>query len=239
MGERTVMNNKTVKFILFLIIFAGCWYLGRVFDFDVSYYQDFLSKYPLALSGAVFVILYVATTTFFWFGPKDVLRISSAILFGPYISAVFVWAGEMINALIMFHLSRTLGRDYVLQKFGVKPEELDKVKDDVSFFGMIAWRINPLVPFRLMDLGYGLTPASFQKYFTAIIVVSFFRILWLQFILAGIGVSLFKDTSAMLDYFLKHPTVLKYSALYFLAVIVAAVIAVAARFSRKRKPTLK
>ncbi len=235
MEKRCVSDNKVFKFILFLTILSGCWYLGRVFDFDVSYYQEILSKYPLALSGAIFIALYVATTTFVWFGPKDVLRISSAILFGPYISTVFVWIGEMINSAIMFRLSRVLGRDYVQQKLGGKPGELDKIKDNVSFLGAIAWRINPLVPFRLMDLGYGLTPIPFQKYFMAIVITSFFRILWLQFIIAGIGVSLFEDASAMLDYFLEHPLVLRYSALYFLAVIVITVIAIVVRFLGKKK----
>ena len=235
MAEKPMINNKALKFVLFLFIFAACWYLGRVFDFDVSYYQEFLSKYPLALSGLIFVLLYVVTTTFVWFGPKDILRIASAILFGAYVSTVFVWIGEMINAVVMFYLSRILGREYVRQRLGVKSGDLDKMKDDPSFFGIAAWRINPLVPFRLMDLGYGLTRTSFRKYFCAIIIISFFRILWLQFILAGIGTGLFEDVSAMLDYFLANPAVVRYSGLYFLAVIVVTVIAVALRFFRKKK----
>ncbi|MCK4882926.1 MAG: TVP38/TMEM64 family protein, partial [Candidatus Omnitrophica bacterium] len=205
MVERPQANNKVLKFILFLIVLAVCWYLGRVFDVDVAYYQGILARYPLALSGLIFVVLYVVTTTFIWFGPKDVLRISSAILFGAYVSTVFVWVGEMINSAIMFYLSRVLGREYVQQRFRVKAGELDKMKDDSSFLGVAAWRINPLIPFRLMDLGYGLTRISFKKYFCAIVIISFFRILWLQFILAGIGTSLFQDISAMLDYFLANP----------------------------------
>ena len=153
MADKSVINNRALKFIVLLIILSACWFLGRVFQVDVSYYQDFLSRYPLALSGLIFVLLYVGTTTFIWFGPKDVLRIASAILFGAYVSTVFVWIGEMINAAIMFYLSRTLGREYVQQRLGVKSEELDKMKDDSSFLGGSAWRINPLVPFRLMDVG--------------------------------------------------------------------------------------
>ena len=235
MGRIFVLNNKAFKFILFLVIFAACWYLGKVFKVDVAYYQKFLSQYPLGLSGLIFVVLYVVTTTFVWFGPKDVLRISSAILFGAYVSTVFVWIGEMINSLIMFQLSRVLGREYVQQRLGARSGELDKMKNDTSFLGAVAWRINPLIPFRLMDLGYGLTPMSFKKYFAAIVVVSFFRILWLQFIIAGVGMSLFDNASATMDYFLAHPLVLRYSALYFLAVIIVTIAAVAGRFFRKKK----
>jgi len=235
MDRKSSPDRKALKFVFFLVILAVCWYLGRIFKFDISYYQTLLSKYPLALSGLIFVLLYVGTTTFIWFGPKDILRISSAILFGPYVSTAFVWVGEMANAFIMFHLSRVLGRAYVQQKTHVKSEDLDKMKNDASFLGVIAWRTNPLIPFRLMDLGYGLTPVSFRRYLAAISVVSLFRIFWLQFILAGIGASLFKDISAMMDYFLAHPRVIQYSVLYFLAVIVITVIAVAARFIKKKQ----
>ncbi len=235
MVKETILNNKAVKFALLLLILVACWYGGRVFNVDVAYYQEFFSKYPLALSGLIFIVLYVVTTTFIWFGPKDVLRISSAILFGPYVSTVFVWIGEMCNAAIMFHLSRILGREYVQQRLGVGSGDLDKMKDDASFLGIAAWRINPLVPFRLMDLGYGLTPVSFTKYFVTIVILSFFRILWLQFIIAGIGTSIFKDASAMMDYFLAHPAVLRMSAFYFLAVIVVTLMAVVGRFLKKKK----
>ena len=235
MAEISRINSRGLKFILFLIILTVCWYLGRVFDVDVAYYQGILARYPLALSGLIFVVLYVVTTTFIWFGPKDVLRISSAILFGAYVSTVFVWVGEMINSAIMFYLSRVLGREYVQQRFRIKAGELDKMKGDSSFLGVTAWRINPLIPFRLMDLGYGLTRISFKKYFCAIVVVSFFRILWLQFILAGIGTSLFQDISAMLDYFLANPVVVRYSGIYFLVVIALTIMAVAARALRKRR----
>ncbi|MBN1869280.1 MAG: TVP38/TMEM64 family protein [Candidatus Omnitrophica bacterium] len=234
MARAFKINNHAVKFGFFIALFAIFWYLGRIFDVKVSYYQELLSRYPLALSGTIFVLLYVLTTTFVWFGPKDVLRISGAILFGAYVSTVFVWIGEMINAAVMFYLSRILGREYVQQKFGVKPMELDQVKDDSSFLGVTALRINPLIPFRFMDLGYGLTQISFRKYLCAIMVVSFIRILWLQFILAGIGTSLFEDVSAMLDYFLANPVVALYSGMYFLAVIILMIAAVTARFLRKR-----
>lgn len=235
MEEKTRVNKRILKFFALMAILGVCWYLGRVFDVDVAYYQDLLSRYPLALSGLIFVSLYVVTTTFIWFGPKDVLRISSAILFGVMVSTVFVWVGEMINAAVMFYLSRILGREYVQQRLGVKLQELDKMKDDSSLLGIVAWRINPLIPFRLMDLGYGLTRVSFTKYFFGIVIISFFRILWLQFILAGIGTSLFKDVTAMMDYFLDHPSVVYYSSLYFLAVVVVTLAAFIARSLRKRK----
>ena len=109
------------------------------------------------------------------------------------------------------------------------------MKEDASLLGVAAWRINPLIPFRLMDLGYGLTPISFKKYFLAIVVVTFFRILWLQCILEGVGASLFKDVPAALDYFIENPIFLRYSGIYFLAVLGLTVVAIMARMVRKRR----
>ena len=110
----------------------------------------------------------------------------------------------MVNAAVMFHLSRVLGRDYVQQKLGYAPKKFDQMKDDVSVLGVIAWRINPLIPFRLMDLGYGLTKIHFRKYILSIAVISFFRILWLQYILAGLGETIFSDFSVIFNYFLEN-----------------------------------
>jgi len=141
----------------------------------------------------------------------------------------------MINAAVMFHLSRILGREYVQQKFRVRSQELDRMKDNSSFLGVFAWRINPLVPFRLMDLGFGLTKISFRKYFIVIFGISFFRILWLQFIIAGIGVNLLKDIGAMQEYFYSNPKIIYYSVVYFLAVIVVTIAAIVARSLKKRK----
>jgi len=235
MDWKTLSRNKACKFTLFLAILVACWYFGRIFKVDVPYYQDLLSNYPVVISGIIFVLLYVGTTTFIWFGPKDVLRISSAIFFGAFVSTVFVWIGEMINAGIMFQLSRILGREYVQQRLGKKSEKLDQIKDDTTPLGVIAWRINPLVPFRLMDLGYGLSKIPFRKYCLSIVVITFLRIYWLQYILAGIGSVMFEDLSLAFRHLQENPDAILISVYYFLAVIIVTLTAAVARFIRKRK----
>ena len=235
MKSLTLFRNKFFKFILFLGILSGCWYLGRIFKVDVPYYQTLLSQYPLMLSGFIFILLYVATTTFIWFGPKDILRIASAVLFGAVVSSFLIWIGELINALIMFHLSRALGRDFVQQKMHIGNTDLDKMSDDSSLLNVVAWRINPLIPFRLMDLGYGLSKISFRKYFFGIAVITFFRILWLQYILNGIGINFFEDIEVVMQYLINNPRIIQYSGIYFLAVILVTLMAIINRFVQKKK----
>src|SRR5436189_110289 len=94
--------------------------------------------------------------------------------------------------------------------------------------------MNPLVPFRFMDLGFGLTKLPFTKYFLAVVLGSPLRIFWLQFILAGVGEALFKNPSALLDYLMAHQNVLFLSGIYFIGVIIATIIAIAVSAAGRR-----
>jgi len=259
---KNLFQNRIVRFVLFLAVLFLFGYIWKTFGVNAAYYQELFSNYP-TMSVLIFVLLYVGTTTFVWFGPKDILRISSAVFFGASVSTALVWIGEMINALIMFHLSRVLGQEFVAKRLRTKTKKLDNIKNDSSLLGVMALRINPLVPFRIMDLGYGLTRISCLKYLAGISVVSIVRIYWLQYILAEPGVNLFTEISMALnalmngsamtadqmvtlassvflkitDYFIENPKFLRYSCIYFLAVAIVTVIAVIARLLRKQKVT--
>lgn len=158
-----------------------------------------------------------------------------AILFGPVVSTIFVWLAEMGNAFALFYLSRNLGREFVEQKFKLKSQQLDRVKEDSTYFGIFTLRINPLIPFRFMDLGAGLTSITFRKYFNGILLASLLRIFWLQSILAGIGTSIFQDIETARKFLMDNPIIVIYSALYFLVVIVFTIIALVAKFVRRKK----
>jgi len=258
MNLKTLNDNQTFKFILLVAILALCWFLGSRFDIEFEEIKEILHKYPLWLSGIIFVIFYVITTTFMWFGPKDVFRISAAFLFGAYVSTLFVWIAEMIDAVIMFYLSRLLGQNYVEQKYRIKEGQLAKAKSKTSALEIFAWRINPLIPFRIMDLGFGITKVNFRKYYIVIVAASLPRIFWLQYIMATVGEGMYRaigakmeilkerehDISGMIDYmleisatmnkfFLQHLEIIIYSMLYFLFVIIITIVAVIIRAKRK------
>ena len=187
------------------------------------------------MSGTIFVCLYVAITTFVWFGPKDVFRILGAILFGPLVSTIFVFIAEMFNAFILFSLSRRLGRKFIEQKFKLKSKQLDNTSQASGFLGILALRINPIIPFRIQDLGAGLSSASFNKYLIAIAIASPIRIFWLQYILAGVGQNIFKDLSSVVNFLMDNPVIIVYSQIYFLIIIILSVIALVVRKSGAKK----
>jgi uncharacterized membrane protein YdjX (TVP38/TMEM64 family) len=226
--------SKTFKFLTLVLVLAACWLLGRFFSVEIEQYQTLLSKYPLILSGLIFVVLYVVVTFFVLFGAKDAFRVTAAVFFGSYVSTILVWLAESVNAVVLFTLSRRLGRAFVEERFKLQPQQIDQVKKDTGFLGVFALRINPLIPFRFMDLGFGLSSINFRKYLMVVLTASLPRVLWLQYILAGVGTSIFKDLPAVMEYLTANSFIVLYSMLYFLAVIILTVSAIAVRFLKKK-----
>jgi uncharacterized membrane protein YdjX (TVP38/TMEM64 family) len=74
-------------------------------------------------------------------------------------------------------------------------------------------RVIPLVPFRILDLIFGLTKLPFRKYFFVVILASLPRIFWLQFILAGV-----KELSInkIIFYFMENRIIFIFSLIYFI-----------------------
>ena len=212
------MTRRTSQFLFFIFIIITCLLLGRFFNLDIDYYQSFFARYPPAVSGFIFVFLYVVTTTFVWLGPKDVLRLIGAILFGPYGSTVFVTLGELGNAIVFFQLSRKLGRGFVEQKFKVTSGELDKFQNRSGLLWVLALRSNPLIPSNLLDLGFGLSSIRFLTYFLIVLLISPFRVFLVQYMLAVLGEAVFKDPMMMVNFLTENPSFLIYAASYLLMV---------------------
>lgn len=226
--------NKTLKFVLFIVVilFGVC--LGQLFNLDVHDLKEKVAQYPRGLSGLIFVAIYVGLTTVLWFGPKDVLRISSALVFGGITSTVFVWIAELINSVIMFHTSRILGYEFVHQRTRVDEQRIKALEQSRSWLGVLAWRINPIVPLRFSDLGYGLTNISFLKYVIPSMIAILPRIFWQQYIFAGVDMSYLKDPQKMIEYMQGDMFILKYSAVYFLVTLLICCAAGIVKFRRKK-----
>lgn len=219
-------DRQSIRFGLLLVYILGCWFLGRLFQFDIDLLQTKFSGVSFVWSSCGFVFLYVVSTTFVWFGPKDVLRVLGALLFGGLVSTIFVCIAELLNAFILFFLSRNFGRDFVEAKFHLHKKTLDTAQEDKGFLGWLALRVNPLIPFRLLDLGAGLSHVSFSKYFIACLIVSPVRIFWLQYIIATLGRDMLKNPTQMLNALAQNSSIIRMSAFYFLLVLVLTLVAI-------------
>lgn len=232
------MNNSTVRQLIKITVFIGFillfYAVGQHYQLEVEQVKQKLAEYPLALSGAIFIVLYVVLTSLVWIGPHDVLRIASAILFGATTSTVFIWIAEIMNSFVMFHLSRFLGREYVEQRMKIKADKLDKVAQDHSILGVLAWKINPFIPGRFTDLGYGLTNITFRRYVIPANVANLPRIFWQQYILADLGLNFAKDFNATVNYYLENPFFARYTLVYMLVVLIITALAGRQKLKRNK-----
>ena len=211
-----------IEFLVLLIAIAAFWSIGRYLRIDTSAIETSLKGSPLLYAGIFYVILYVIVT-FFVFFSKDVFWLMGAVLFGVTLSTVLICIAEVINAAVLFNLDRHLGRAYVQKKVTGRYKELDEKLGRINFFWLFVFRAAPLIPYRFMDLGAGLTRIHFRRYITAVILGSPVKMFWIQYILYGVGKSIFDNPAVLVDYFVNNNGLLLISLVYVALVIMAVV----------------
>lgn len=232
MSAKNMTSNYSIRirFLFFIFIFLALWFINKSWYFEQGQLEQLLNSIPLVYSALVYVISYVVVT-FFLFFSKDIFWLLGALIFGPGLSAILIWFAELVNAVILFNLSRAFGRGYVEARLGLKETAgLGRRLAGLSFFWLFILRAVPLIPYRFLDLAAGLTPLSFRRYMLAAILGSPVKIFWMQYILAAVGRAAILNPKAVADYFSGHPKLLIFSLVY-----VVFVIMVAMRFNPKEK----
>lgn len=215
-----MFQKASSRFALFLVLACVFLLIGTFLPFDQAVIERFLARMPVALSGTVFVALYVVLSFFIWIGPKDIFKIVGAVLYGPYLSSVLVYIAEMLNVIALFLLSRCLGRAYVASRLRGRMQQVDQAIADTSFLSIFLLRFFPVIPFRFLDLGFGLTKISLRKYLTIAALGSPLRIFVVQLFLS-LGWEVVSDPLRFADYLLAHPGVFGASLVYLIGSFVA------------------
>ena len=218
------MNFKKYKHEIQIIALALAlfliWFGGRHLRIGVNTIEHSLDKYPLYLSGPIYVVLYVVVTFFIFFS-KDVFWLAGALFFGPILGTVFICAAETINAFVLFFLARRFGRAYVEKNLSEKYRHLDDKLGRIDFFWLFIFRAAPLIPYRFMDLAAGLTSMDFRKYLLAAAVGSPVKMFWIEYVLYGVGSSILRDPKAIVTFFLHNQKLMYFSLLYVVLIIMA------------------
>lgn len=215
------LQKNTFKFSILIFLIILIWSLGRFFRLDTGSLEQFLKSFPLFFSGILFIMLYCLLTFFIWFS-KDILRVIAALLFGAIYSTLFIWIAEIINSALLFHLARYLGRGFVEKSLKAGPNKLDERLGRLNFLWIFLFRATPLLPFRFLDLGAGLTRISFIKYLAAVVLGSPLRIFWLQYVLSSVGRDIFNNPYAVTEFFIANKTLFFCSLMYLILVILVA-----------------
>lgn len=206
------ISRTTRKFLLLIACAVFFLIIGRFWGMDERWCQSLLTGTPLAVSGIIFIILYVVLTSFIWLGPKDFFRITAALIYGAYMSTLLVYISEVINAFIFFTLSRRLGRDFVEGRLRGRMKRMDEMTAGSGFWWIVAMRLF-IVPFRFLDMACGLSKISFAKYFSIVLVATPFRLFLFQYLLT-LGFATVRNPFRLAEHFLAHPWVLWINFIY-------------------------
>ena len=212
------MDSKK-KFILFVILLLGSFILAALVALDPKPLKKILLPLPGVVAYVLFILLYVVGT--FLADLKDPLRIVAAVLYGAYVSTGLIFVAEMINLVVLFNLSKKLGRNYVEDRLKGRFSGIYNRLEMLNFGQLLVLRMVPMISYRVIDLSFGLTKVPLRRYFLAALIGSLPRIFWIQYPLSAVG-SLSADKIA--QYFNSHPILMYSYFIYTVFVLVAAVI---------------
>jgi uncharacterized membrane protein YdjX (TVP38/TMEM64 family) len=194
--------------------------LGQFFSVGQDEVSNFFKQFSLPWASVLFILFYIGGTFFLWY-LKDPLKIIGALLFGPYLSTFFIYLAEIVNAYIFFMISKFGGETFLEKKLKGKPKKIYEKIGNLNLSWIFLIRAIPLIPYRVLDLSFGLSKLSFRKYLVVVLLASLPRIFWIQFILASMrGFSLQKAAG----YFLENQLIFLVSIIYFVFTLIVAFV---------------
>ncbi len=107
-------------------------------------------------AAVLFVLIYVVFTSLSLPG-SVFLTLAGGALFGFWWGIVLINLASTAGAIVAFLSSRYLLRDYVEAKYGNYLETIDRELEREGAFYLFALRLNPVIPYFLINLVFGLT----------------------------------------------------------------------------------
>lgn len=113
---------------------------------------------------AVFVLLYALCCVAFV--PAVVLTLGAGAAFGLVKGFFLVWAGATLGACLAFLAGRYLLRDWVSRRLERFPafRAVSRAVGKEGWKVVVLTRLSPVLPFILLNYGYGLTTISLREY---------------------------------------------------------------------------
>lgn len=219
--DKRKVSDAAIRGIIIIIFFILIIALGRYFKVDPDHLKEIFMQGSIVRAALTYIFMYVAVTFFIWLS-KDIFRFIAAVIFGPFVSTILVLLAETINAVILFTLSRYLGKGFVDGLVRGASRDLQKKISRTSLLSIFTLRTVPLVPFRILDLVCGLTRIRLSQYLMIVVLASPARIFWVQYILAGLGEAAFKNPGLLINYFLDNKIAFIWSFVYLILAIILA-----------------
>ena len=125
--------------------------------------NDWVVSQPM-LAGLVFAAGYVVVTALSLPGAV-ILTLAGGALFGLGWGLLLVSFASSIGATLAFLISRTVLRDWVLQRFGKNLQALNDGIEREGGFYLFTLRLVPVFPFFVINLVMGLTPIKTRTFY--------------------------------------------------------------------------
>ncbi len=117
---------------------------------------------PLLAAAAFFLFCLVATAACFPVAP--LLGVSGGAFFGLWPGLTIVLFASSIGSTIAFFDARYLLRDWVRRRFARRIEAIDRGIEAHGGLYLLTLRLNPIIPYWLVNLTMGLTAMKLRTY---------------------------------------------------------------------------
>jgi uncharacterized membrane protein YdjX (TVP38/TMEM64 family) len=120
-----------------------------------------------AAGGALYAVVYIAGTALFF--PGLPLTLGAGFLYGAVIGTLVVSPASVAGATLAFLIARYLARDWVTRRIKKYPQAaaIDRAIEKNGFKAVVLLRLQPVLPFNILNYALGLTSIRLRDYMLA------------------------------------------------------------------------
>ena len=167
------VDRRSLGAMLFAIVIAGvlaAWLFTPLRDWltieqlkqSRASLMQLVEARPLSCTAGFFLLCVVATAACFPAAP--VLGVTGGALFGFWPGLAIVLVASSIGSTIAFFDARYLLRDWVKRRFARRIEAIDRGIAAHGGLYLLTLRLNPVIPYWLVNLAMGLTQMRLRTY---------------------------------------------------------------------------
>ena len=143
-------------------------YLANALPF-LQWMVDFIhwAKGMGAAGGLIYAVFYIAGTALFF--PGLPLTLGAGFLYGAVIGTLVVSPASVAGASLAFLIARYFARDWVTRRLKKYPQAaaIDRAIEKNGFKAVVLLRLQPVLPFNILNYALGLTSIRLRDYMLA------------------------------------------------------------------------
>jgi uncharacterized membrane protein YdjX (TVP38/TMEM64 family) len=120
-----------------------------------------------AAGGVLYAVFYIAGTALFF--PGLPLTLGAGFLYGAIIGTLVVSPASVAGATLAFLIARYVARDWVTRRLKKYPQAaaIDRAIEKNGFKAVVLLRLQPVLPFNILNYALGLTSIRLRDYMLA------------------------------------------------------------------------